>query len=146
MRANSCFAVQICSGIRPQLRIPIVCLSVRSFRQDNAVLLSATTDDGSADLTVRNDGDHAIRIHASARPSDWSAEFGTLRTIVGVGETAVITLALSEEEAAKTGIVVLFLDCWESYMDDYASRPQDEQGGDLTSLSGKITILGVQTY
>ena len=97
-------------------------------------------------LTVRNDGDHAIRIHASARPSDWSAEFGTLRTIVGVGETAVITLALSEEEAAKTGIVVLFLDCWESYMDDYASRPQDEQGGDLTSLSGKITILGVQTY
>lgn len=97
-------------------------------------------------LTVKNDTDHAVRIHATARPSDWSGEFGTQRTIVGVGETAVITLALSEEEAAKTGIVVLFLDCWESYMDDYASRPQDEQGGDLTSLSGKITILGVQTY
>ena len=71
---------------------------------------------------------------------------GSEKLLFGVGETAVITLALSEEEAAKTGIVVLFLDCWESYMDDYASRPQDEQGGDLTSLSGKITILGVQTY
>lgn len=95
-------------------------------------------------LTFKNTSDHAIRVQASARNIAWNPEYGSTGLVIAAGETASITITLSDTEAADVGIISFYCDLWANWSDDYDQRPQDGQGNYLETVNGSMEIVSVK--
>lgn len=95
-------------------------------------------------LTFKNTSDHAVRVQASARNVAWNPEYGSTGIVIAAGQTASLTITLTEAEAADVGIISFYCELWAEWGGDYDQRPQDGEGNYLTQVSGSMEIVSVK--